>query len=165
MAISVGVLTISTRGSRGEQADTSGDAIKEDLAGQEFEVQRYEIVSDDVAAIQDRLVRWSDEDKLNVIVTTGGTGLSPYDLTPEATLGVIEREVPGIAEVMRMESLKHTRMAMISRAVAGVRGRTLIVNLPGNPNGVRQCLAIVKPVLAHAAEIIAGEANPKHHRH
>ncbi|PZC47001.1 MAG: Molybdopterin biosynthesis enzyme MoaB [Chloroflexi bacterium] len=165
MTISVGVLTISTRGFRGEQPDTSGDAIKEDLAGQEFEVQRYEIVSDDVAAIQDRLVRWSDEDKLNVIVTTGGTGLSPYDLTPEATLGVIEREVPGIAEVMRMESLKHTRMAMISRAVAGVRGRTLIVNLPGSPNGVRQCLAIVKPVLAHAAEIIAGEANPKHHRH
>jgi molybdopterin adenylyltransferase len=165
VAISVGVLTISTRGFRGEQADTSGDAIKEDLAVQEFEVQRYEIVSDDVSAIQDRLVRWSDEDKLNVIVTTGGTGLSPYDLTPEATLGVIEREIPGIAEVMRMESLKHTRMAMISRAVAGVRGRTLIVNLPGNPNGVRQCLAIVKPVLAHAAEIIAGEANPKHHRH
>ncbi len=165
MAVTVGVLTISTRGFRGEQADASGEAIKEDLAGEDFVVRRYEIVSDDVAAIQDRLNRWSDEDKLNVILTTGGTGLGPYDLTPEATLGVIEREAPGIAETMRSESLQHTRMAMISRAVAGVRGQTLIVNLPGSPNGVRQCLAVVKPVLHHAAEIIAGEAHPKHHRH
>ena len=101
MAVTVGVLTISTRGFRGEQADASGTAIKEDLIGKDFVVRRYDIVSDDITAIQDRLYRWSDEDKLNVIITTGGTGLGPYDLTPEATLGVIEREAPGIAEAMR----------------------------------------------------------------
>ena len=151
-----GVLTISDMGARGEREDTSGAAIHEMLTGAGIEVIKYEVVPDERDLISSRLVDWSDEAGLDLIVTTGGTGLGPRDVTPEATREVIRYEVPGIAEAMRLGGLKGTPMSMISRAVAGVRGQTLIINLPGNPKGVRENLAVVLPVLRHALELLSG---------
>jgi molybdopterin adenylyltransferase len=157
MALRVGILTVSDKGARGERADTSGQAIREMLAPLEATVERYEVVPDEREVVASRLREWADKADLALIVTNGGTGLAPRDVTPEATLSVVERLVPGIAEAMRQEGLKHTPMSMISRAVVGVRGRTLIVNLPGSERGVRQNLAYVLPVLSHAVEMLRGE--------
>lgn len=155
----VGILTISTKGARGEREDTSGAVIRELISAQAIggQVTAYEIVPDDRALIEARLRVWADEQHLHLILTTGGTGLGPYDLTPEATLAVIERQAPGIAEAMRLESLKHTPFGMLSRAVAGVRGATLIINLPGSPKGVRECLNAILPALPHAVGLLTGE--------
>ncbi|MBX6770810.1 MAG: MogA/MoaB family molybdenum cofactor biosynthesis protein [Chloroflexi bacterium] len=150
----VGILTASTLGARGEREDTSGTVIRELIAPIGGKVEAYQVVADDRAAIEDVLRRWSDELRLDLILTTGGTGLSPTDVTPEATRGVIEREVPGIAEAMRIEGMRHTPRAMLSRAVAGVRGQTLIINLPGSPRGVRESLSAIVEVLPHAIEIL-----------
>jgi len=158
MALRVGILTVSDKGARGERADTSGEAIREILASLEATVEHYEVVPDEKEVVASRLREWADEADLALIVTTGGTGLSPRDITPEATLAVVERLVPGMAEAMRQEGLKHTPMSMLSRAVVGVRGRTLIVNLPGREQGVRQNLAHLLPVLPHALEMLRGEA-------
>jgi molybdenum cofactor synthesis domain-containing protein len=149
----LGILTSSDKGSKGEREDTSGAAIRE-LLSPIAEAAAYEVVPDEVDVIADRLRRWADELALDVIVTTGGTGLSPRDVTPEATLSVIERVVPGIAEAMRQEGLRHTPMAMLSRAVVGVRGRTLILNLPGSEKAVRENLEVLLPVLPHALEML-----------
>jgi molybdopterin adenylyltransferase len=157
MALRVGILTVSDKGARGERVDTSGQAIREMLAPLEATIERYEVVPDEKEVVASRLRQWADEADLALIVTNGGTGLAPRDVTPEATLSVVERLVPGIAEAMRQEGLKHTPMSMISRAVVGVRGRTLIVNLPGSERGVRQNLAYVLPVLSHAVEMLRGE--------
>ena len=148
------VLTTSDMGARGEREDTSGEAIREILGPPDYQLKRYEVVPDDQAVIADRLSRWADEDGIDLIVTTGGTGLGPRDVTPEATLQVIHRQASGLAEAMRMETMKKTPMAILSRAVAGVRGRTLIVNLPGSPKAVRECLEVLKPVLPHALEML-----------
>ncbi len=156
MPLRAGVLTISDLGARGEREDTSGAAIREILTGAEFDIVKYEIVPDERDVISARLVEWSDEAALDLIVTTGGTGLGPRDVTPEATRDVIRYEAPGIAEAMRQEGLKQTPMSMISRAVAGVRGQTLIINLPGSPKGVRENLAVVLPVLRHALGLLSG---------
>jgi len=158
MALRVGILTVSDKGARGERADTSGEAIREMLASLEATVEHYEVVPDEREVIVSRLRDWADKGDLGLILTNGGTGLSPRDVTPEATLEVVERLVPGMAEAMRQEGLKHTPMSILSRAVAGVRGRTLIVNLPGSERGVRQNLAFLLPVLAHAVEMVRGEA-------
>ena len=158
MAFRVGILTVSDRGARGQRVDTSGAAIRELLGGLEARVERYEVVPDEQDAIAGRLRAWADEDRLDLILTSGGTGLSPRDVTPEATLAVVDRVVPGMAEAMRQAGLMQTPMAMLSRAVVGVRGRTLIVNLPGSERGVRQNLAQILPVLPHALETLRGEA-------
>jgi molybdenum cofactor synthesis domain-containing protein len=152
--IRVGILTASTLGARGEREDTSGQAIRELVATIGATVEEYRVVTDDRATIAGTLREWCDGAGLDLILTTGGTGLSPTDVTPEATRNVIDREVPGLAEAMRLEGLKHTPRAMISRAIAGTRGRCLIVNLPGSPKGVRESLGAVLDVLPHAVEIL-----------
>lgn len=156
MSFTAAVLTISDLGARGERQDTSGEAIRELLSQIGASITKSEIIPDERDQIADRLRAWSEEG-IALIVTTGGTGLGPRDVTPQATLDVIDHEVPGIAEAMRAEGLKHTPMAMIGRAVAGVRGRTLIINLPGSPKGVRESLTVVLPTLTHALELLAGQ--------
>ena len=154
--IRAAVITASDACSRGERADDSGAALVELLGGIGAEVVETRILSDDLQPLVDTLAELSGRDDINLIVTTGGTGLGPRDNTPEATLQVIEREVPGIAEAIRAESLKVTKMAMISRGVAGVASGTLIVNLPGSPKAVRESFAVIKPTLAHAVDLMAG---------
>ena len=156
MTIRAGVLTISDKASRGERVDTSGAAIAELLTTIDATVQRSEVVPDERDQIAATLRSWADSDELDVIVTTGGTGLGPRDVTPEATLDVIERPVPGLGEVMRSTGLKHTPMAALSRGVAGIRGRCLILNLPGSEKGTRQNLSAVIDLLPHAVDLLRG---------
>lgn len=157
MPFSAAILTISDKASTGERADTSGAAIRELLGSIQIDVTKYEIVPDEQDAIARHLREWADGRVVQLIVTTGGTGLGPRDVTPEATKAVLDYEVAGITEAMRAEGLRHTPMSMISRAVAGVRNRVLIINLPGSPKGVRENLAVVLPVLQHALALLAGE--------
>lgn len=154
--IRVGILTISDAGSRGEREDTSGAAIRELLVGIGGEVGRYEIVPDERDQIAAKLRAWCDAGDVDLILTTGGTGLAARDITPEATLDIAERLAPGIAEAMRAQGMRHTPKAMLSRAVAAVRGRTLIVNLPGSEKGARESLGAVLDVLPHAVDLLHG---------
>ena len=147
------VLTISDSASIGKREDLSGPEAKKILQDAGFEVAPVEVLPDERMQIEARLRKASDED-FRLVVTSGGTGLSPRDVTPEATLAVIDREVPGIAELMRLESLKITPRAALSRAAAGIRQATLIINLPGSVKGVRECLAAVRPILSHAVEVL-----------
>ena len=156
-------LTISDAGSKGEREDTSGDAIAELMTQAGFLQVDRKIVPDDVEAISSQLREWCDDAVADVVVTTGGTGLGPRDVTPEATRAVIDIEAPGIAEAMRIETLKNTPFAMLSRAVVGVRNGCLIVNLPGSPTGVRETLEVAIRSIPHALEMIRGwrtHANP-----
>jgi molybdopterin adenylyltransferase len=153
----VGILTISDRGAKGDREDESGKLIKDMVSQIRGKVERYEIVPDDEEQIAARLKTWSDEDDLDLILTTGGTGFSPRDTTPEATLTVIERLAPGIPEAMRAEGMKKTPRAMLSRAVAGIRRKTLIINLPGSVKGVKESLSAILPALPHGIEIIRGQ--------
>jgi molybdopterin adenylyltransferase len=153
--IKVGVLTISDGAARGEREDTSGENIRALVAQlPNAVISAGTIVPDEREQIAALLRQWCDQKKLNLILTTGGTGLAPRDVTPEATLAVIEREAPGIAEAMRSISLQYTRMAMLSRGVAGVRGHTLIINLPGSPKAVNECLEFILEVLPHAVNLL-----------
>ena len=153
-----GILTISDKGSRGERQDKSGEAIREILSRIDVRIVNCDIIPDEKELIVEKLVKWADEDNLDVVVTTGGTGLTPRDVTPEATLAVVDRIVPGFAEAMRAESLKKTPHAMLSRAVVGTRGKCLIVNLPGSPQAVRECLEVILPALPHAVETLKDQA-------
>ena len=154
MNIRLAVLTVSDRSSRGERPDASGPAITALIEEQGWQVIATGIVPDDQPVIEQTLRDWCSRDDVDVILTTGGTGFAPRDRTPEATLAVIERAAPGIAEAMRMESLKVTPHAMLSRAAAGIAGKTLIVNLPGSPKGALENLRTVLPVLPHAVELL-----------
>ena len=152
----VGILTVSDRGHAGERADTAGPELGRGLDPGCFRVAAAVIVPDEPEAIAAQLKAWCDDDGLDLILTTGGTGLSPRDVTPEATLAVAHRLVPGIPEAMRVASLAITPHAMLSRGVAVIRGRTLIINLPGSPKGARENLAAVAPALPHALEKLRG---------
>lgn len=154
---SVGIITVSDRGARGEREDKSGPSIKEMVTSLPAEVNMYEIVPDNKEIIAHTIKEFVDNKKLDLIITTGGTGVSPRDVTPEATREVIEKEIPGMAEVMRSEGLKKTPHAMISRAVVGMRHRSLIVNLPGSPKAVRENLSAILPALPHALSKIKGD--------
>lgn len=160
--ITIGVLTISDGASKGERQDTSGETIRAMVTQlPDAVITAGAIIPDEADQIAAVLREWSDEKRLNLVLTTGGTGLAPRDVTPEATKAVIEREAPGIAEAMRAISLQYTRMAMLSRGVAGVRGHTLIINLPGSPKAVKECLDYVLPVLPHAINLLT--EGPKEH--
>ena len=153
----IAILTVSDRSSRGERPDTSGPALAELIQLQGWQVVRQEIVSDEMNAIQDTLKAWSDLDEADVILATGGTGFAPRDVTPEATRSVIERLTPGLDEAMRQASLKVTPHAMLSRAISGIRKRTLIINLPGSPKGATENLQVILPALEHAVKLLREE--------
>ena len=157
LVFTVGILTLSDKGSRGERVDLSGPAIKDIvMSALDCRVVKYEIVPDEKDVIVKKLTGWCDDGGVDVILTTGGTGLAARDVTPEATLAVIEKEVSGIPEAVRAGTLSKTPAAMLSRAVAGTRKKTLIINMPGSPKAVRECLEIIVPALPHALEILKG---------
>ena len=153
------VVTVSDRSFRGERPDGSGPVLKALLEGAGAEVAETTVLPDDPAVIAQALIRLADEIRCELIVTTGGTGLSPRDTTPEATMRVIDRRVAGMEEAIRQESLKKTPFAMLSRGVVGVRGQSLILNFPGSPKAVRECFTVVAPVLSHAVKLLRDE-NP-----
>ena len=154
MRIRFGILTISDRSSRGERADASGPALARLIQAENWSVTKQEILPDEESAIRAILSQWADGGEVDVILTTGGTGFAPRDVTPEATRAVLDREAPGLAEAMRAASLRITPHAMLSRIVTGIRKKTLILNLPGSPKGAVENLQVVLPVLAHAVQLL-----------
>jgi molybdenum cofactor synthesis domain-containing protein len=163
MIIRFGILTASDRSARGERPDLSGPALVERVTAEGWKVARSAVLPDDLPALRETLTAWADEGLLDVILTTGGTGFAPRDVTPEATELVIEREAPGLAEAMRSESLKSTPHAMLSRALAGMRGNVLIINLPGSPRAAIENLEVVLPVLPHAVELLHDDPDSERH--
>ena len=160
--ITIGVLTISDSGARGVREDTSGEKIRAMVTQlSEAVISAGAIIPDERELIEATLCEWSDEKQLSLILTTGGTGLAPRDVTPEATRAVIDREAPGIAEAMRAVSLQHTPFGMLSRGIAGTRGHSLIINLPGSPKAVKECLEYILPVLPHAVNLLT--EGPREH--
>lgn len=157
MSYSAAVVTISDKGSVGLREDLSGPLLGELLREAGAEIARYAIIPDELEQIRNLLIQLADEQSMELIVTTGGTGPAPRDVTPEATLQVIDREIPGLAEVLRMEGYKRTPLAVISRGVSGIRGRTLIINLPGNPKAVREGMEVLAPILPHTLQMLRGE--------
>ena len=154
MTIRFGILTLSDRSSRGERADASGPVLADLIHAQNWSVDEQVILPDDESAIRAALTEWADSGRFDIILTTGGTGFAARDVTPEATRAVIQRDAPGLAEIMRSESMKKTPHAMLSRAIAGIRGRTLIINLPGSPKGAIENLQTILPVLSHAVQLL-----------
>lgn len=154
MIVKVAILTISDRSARGERPDTGGPALEQIILDCGWEVVQQVIIPDSLEAISKQLISWTDEKDIDLILTTGGTGFSSRDVTPEATAAVVERLAPGLAEAMRQASLQVTPHAMLSRAVAGIRKHTLIVNLPGSPKGAVENLAVILPVIPHAVELL-----------
>lgn len=157
MTLRFSILTVSDRSSRGERADTSGPALAEQVESQGWRVVKQEIVPDDLETIKDIFQNWCDSGEADVILATGGTGFAPRDVTPEATRVVVERLTPGLDEAMRSASLKITSHAMLSRAISGIRKRTLIINLPGSPKGATENLQVVLPALEHAVQLLQEE--------
>ena len=163
MKVRFGILTVSDRSAHGERPDLSGPALVELVTSQGWKIDRTAIVADDMDALRETLSTWADGNQLDVILTTGGTGFSPRDVTPEATRLVIEREAPGLTEAMRFESLKATPHAMLSRALAGIRGQVLIINLPGSPAAAVENLKVILPVLPHAIELLRDSPDAERH--
>ena len=164
MTLRFGILTASDRSARGERPDLSGPALDELVRSRGWNVVRQTILPDDLKILRETLVAWADRGDLDIILITGGTGFAPRDITPEATRAVIDREAPGLTEAMRQESLKVTPHAMLSRGVAGMRGKVLIIDLPGSPKAAVENLNVVLPVLAHAVELLRDEPDAeKHH--
>ncbi len=155
--LNLGILTISDKGSQGQREDKSGKVIRDSLSPLDGHVVKYEIIPDEVDIIASKLAGWADEGNVDIVLTTGGTGLSHRDVTPEATLSILDKVVPGFTEAMRMETFNTAPLAILSRAVAGIRRECLIINLPGSPKAVRECLEVILPALPHAVEIIKGE--------
>lgn len=155
--IRAGVLTLSDRSFAGEYEDRSGPAIMEELASLDIEWARIEILPDEEKLISRTLLKWTDDDKLDLILTTGGTGPAPRDRTPEATLSILDFEIPGIPEAMRAAGREHVPTAALARGLAGVRGDTVIINLPGSPKAVREGLEVIKPLLVHLIEKVKGD--------
>lgn len=154
MIIRFGLLTLSDRSSRGEREDSSGPALANLIQTAGWSIAKQQILPDEESAIRAVLTEWGDGGEVDVILTTGGTGFALRDVTPEATKAVIQREAPGLAEVMRADSLKKTPHAMLSRAVAGIRGRTLIINLPGSPKGAVENFQTIQPIITHAVQLL-----------
>jgi molybdopterin adenylyltransferase len=154
--LNIVLLTISDKSSQGQREDKSSKVIRDVLSTLEHRIAGYEVIPDEAGMIADKLVEWANAD-IDVIITTGGTGLAARDVTPEATLSIVDKVVPGIGEIMRAETFKITPTAVLSRATAGVRGKCLIINLPGSRKAVRECLEVVMPIIPHAVEIIKGE--------
>lgn len=154
MTIRFGILTLSDRSSRGEREDSSGPALARLIQAEGWSVVREMVLPDDESTIRQTLIEWVDGKEFDVILTTGGTGFSSRDVTPEATRSIIEREAPGLAEAMRTASLKITPHAMLSRVVTGIRKNTLIINLPGSPKGAVENLQVIVPVLSHAVQLL-----------
>lgn len=157
--IHTAILTISDKGSRNEREDTTGPSIKKTLPEDKYSVEYYKIIPDEIDLIKQELVYLCDTVEVDLVLTNGGTGFSKRDVTPEATVSIIEKQVPGIPEAMRAESLKITPKAMLSRAVSGIRKNTLIINLPGSPKGAVENLQVVLPALPHGIDILKGEAS------
>nr|WP_097026472.1 MogA/MoaB family molybdenum cofactor biosynthesis protein [Clostridium peptidivorans] len=154
-----GIITVSDKGSRGEREDVTGKVLKEMLIKEDYEICHYNIVPDEIDQISNEIVHCCYELDIDLILTNGGTGFAKRDVTPEATLKVIDKQVPGISEAMRMESFKITPRAILTRGVAGIRGNTLIINLPGSPKGASENLQVVLPALKHGIEVLKGEAS------
>lgn len=153
---SCGILTVSDKGAKGERKDTSGPALKNLVQGNGYIVSAYEIVPDSISEISNKIIHWTDDLKIDLVITTGGTGLSPSDVTPEATKKLMDREIPGIAELMRSQGTKSTIRAVLSRGLAGTRKDSLIINLPGSERGAVESLKAVLQVLQHAIDKIKG---------
>lgn len=152
----VGVVTVSDRSATGEREDIGGPILQQCVRRIGGHVTAYKIIPDESVAVEKELKYLADQDRCDLIMTTGGTGFAVRDVTPEATKNVIHKEVPGLPEAMRMETIKFTKMAILSRAVAGIRGKTLIVNFPGNPKAIQQCFAVIEAVLPHALQLLRG---------
>jgi molybdopterin adenylyltransferase len=163
MSLRFGILTVSDRSARGLRPDLSGPALEELVTAQGWKIERTAVIADDLDLLRETLSTWADGAGLDIILTTGGTGFSPRDVTPEATRLVIEREAPGLAEAMRFESLKRTPHAMLSRALAGIRGKVLIINLPGSPRAALENLQVVLPALSHAVELLHERPEAEQH--
>jgi len=164
MTLRFGILTLSDRSARGERADASGPALTRLIQAENWIVAKEALLPDDESAIRAILIKWSDSGNMDVILTTGGTGFAPRDVTPEATRAVIDREAPGLAEAMRAASLKITPHAMLSRIITGIRKKTLIINLPGSPKGAVENLQVLIPVLPHAVQLLGEDpASEKTH--
>jgi molybdopterin adenylyltransferase len=155
--LNLGIITISDKAWQGQRPDKSGQVIRDSFSAVDSQVVKYEVIPDEADIIASKLVQWADEGSVDIILTTGGTGLGPRDVTPETTLSVVDKVAPGFGEMMRAQTFSITPLSMLSRAVAGVRKKCLIINLPGSPKAVGECLEVILPVLPHAVEVIKGE--------